>query len=414
VMVTAFVGYSWVVNNEQQESNIAANDADDLEKGNVSDMLLNIDSIKYYGKEAEVQDRYEKLARKTKEATVKNWSYGRKLDLGQQAILGIGTITTLALPLWSFYSGKITIGTVVFIYTAFGNLMGPIFGFAFAIRGFYRTMAEFESLFKYYKVDQHVKDTKGARKLQVKEGRVKFNNVQFGYGEQNILKDFCLDMPARTSVALVGPSGAGKSTIVKLLYRLYDVTSGTVSIDGKDIAKVEQSSLRSQLSIVPQECMLFDDTIYNNIKFSRPGATRKQVMQAIKFAQLDKIIEKFPDKEKTIVGERGVRLSGGEKQRVSIARALLADKKILVLDEATSALDSHTEHEIQKALEKLMEGRTTIVIAHRLSTIMGCDKIVVMDDGKIVEEGTHEGLLSLKGTYADLWNLQSGPKTGLT
>jgi ATP-binding cassette subfamily B protein len=195
---------------------------------------------------------------------------------------------------------------------------------------------------------------------------------------------------------------------VKLLYRLYDVDRGNILIDGKNIRKFKQESLRSELSIVPQECILFDDTIYNNIKFSNPNASDKQIRKAMKFAQLDKLIESFPKKEKTIVGERGVRLSGGEKQRVSIARALLADKDILILDEATSALDSKTEHEIQKDLEKLMKGKTSIIIAHRLSTIMKADKIVVMDNGKIVQFGKHKDLIKKKGLYKELWDLQKG------
>ena len=191
----------------------------------------------------------------------------------------------------------------------------------------------------------------------------------------------------------MGPSGCGKTSLIKLLYRFYDIDSGEILIDGQNIKDVKQESLREEMAIVPQECVLFDDTIYNNVKFSRPSASKEEVLKAMKFAQLDKIIERFPNKEDTIVGERGVKLSGGEKQRVSIARALLADKKILVLDEATSALDSETEQEIQEALKKLMEGRTTIIIAHRLSTIMMADEIIVMDAGKIVQRGKHEDLI---------------------
>ncbi|MBU1104215.1 MAG: ATP-binding cassette domain-containing protein, partial [Nanoarchaeota archaeon] len=209
-------------------------------------------------------------------------------------------------------------------------------------------------------------------------------------------------------VALVGYSGSGKTTLVKLLYRLYDVDKGKIFIDGKNIKEFKQESLRGELSIVPQECILFDDTIYNNILFSKPSATREEVFKAIKFSQLDKFIRGLPKKEKTIVGERGVKLSGGEKQRVSIARAILADKKILLLDEATSSLDSKTEWEIQSALKKLMQGRTSIIIAHRLSTIMHADKIVVMEKGKVVQLGKHRDLIDEHGVYKELWNLQKG------
>jgi ATP-binding cassette subfamily B protein len=209
-------------------------------------------------------------------------------------------------------------------------------------------------------------------------------------------------------MALVGHSGSGKSTLVKLLYRLYDVDSGKIFVDGTDIQDVHQESLRSEMSIVPQECVLFDDTLYNNVAFSKPDAGREEVLAAIKFARLDKILQEFPNKEETIVGERGIKLSGGEKQRVSIARAILADKKILILDEATSSLDSETEYEIQESLRKLMKGRTTIIIAHRLSTIMHADQIIVLKKGRIVQSGTHNQLIKRPGEYKKLWNLQKG------
>jgi len=217
-----------------------------------------------------------------------------------------------------------------------------------------------------------------------------------------------LEIPAKTKVALVGPSGSGKSTLIKALYRLYDIDKGTITIDNTDIKDVKQESLRAELSIVPQEAVLFDDSLYNNIAFSGSHASNKEIMNAMKFAQLDKAIVNFPEKENTIVGERGIKLSGGEKQRVSIARAILANKKILILDEATSALDSSTEYEIQKDLEKLMQGRTSIIIAHRLSTIMKADIIVIMDKGKIVQKGIHQELIKQDGLYKKLWSLQKG------
>ena len=215
-------------------------------------------------------------------------------------------------------------------------------------------------------------------------------------------------VPEGKKVALVGHSGSGKTTLIRLLYRLYDVDEGEILIDGRNIKDFKQESLRSELSIVSQECVLFDETIYNNILFSNPGAKRNEVMQAMKFAQLYKIVDTFQKKEKTIVGERGIKLSGGEKQRVSLARAILADKKILVLDEPTSSLDSKTESDIQKGMEELMKNRTSIIIAHRLSTIMNSDMIVVMEKGKIVQKGTHKQLIKKKGVYMELWNLQKG------
>lgn len=269
-------------------------------------------------------------------------------------------------------------------------------------------MSEFESLFKYGKIDQEVKDAPNAKRIRIKEGKIDFRDVTFAYKNRKILDKFTLEVPKNKKVALVGPSGAGKSTIVKLLYRFYEPNQGSILIDGKDIRRFKQEPLRGELSIVPQECVLFDDSIYNNIAFSNPKANRKEVFRAIKFAQLDKIIKKFSNKEHTIVGERGVKLSGGEKQRVSIARAILANKKILVLDEATSSLDSETEHEIQRDLFKLMEGRTSIIIAHRLSTIMRADIIIVIDKGRIVQKGTHDDLIKKDGLYKKLWELQKG------
>jgi len=280
------------------------------------------------------------------------------------------------------------------------------------MRDIYRAMADFEDLFEYGKIQKEIKDSPGAKKLEIKEGEVEFKDIEFKYGHRKIFQNFSLHVPKNKKIALVGHSGSGKTTLVKLLYRLYDVNNGSITIDGKDIRNFKQESLRGEMSVVPQECILFDATVYENILFSRPDATRAEVMKAIKFAQLDKIIEKFPNKENTIVGERGVKLSGGEKQRVSIARAILANKKVLVLDEATSALDSETEHEIQADLKELMQGRTSIIIAHRLSTIMHADKIIVLKDGKIVQSGKHCQLIQQPGEYKKLWNLQKGGYLG--
>ncbi len=281
-----------------------------------------------------------------------------------------------------------------------------MFGFVNGIRNFSRSMADFQELFEYGKVQNEIIDKPDAKKINIKNGEIEFKNILFKYGKRKIFENFRLKINPNEKVALVGHSGSGKTTLIKLLYRLYDVDSGNIFIDNIDIRDFKQESLRSELSIVPQECVLFDDTIFNNVKFSKPNATRREVMKAIKFAQLDKVISLFPHKENTIVGERGVKLSGGEKQRVSVARAILADKKVLILDEATSSLDSETEHEIQKDLVKLLEGRTAIMIAHRLSTIMNADKIIVLKDGKMIEEGIHSELIKKKGMYYKLWSYQ--------
>lgn len=414
VFITAvvFIAYSFYFQIKQQDANLEANLTEDVEKGNVSDIFTNIDSIKHFGKEDAIKKRYVSLSERTKIAALKHWQYFRWLDSGHNLILGVGTFFLVYFPLIRFLDGELTLGTLVFIYSVFGSLMGPLFGFVHGIRGFYRSMADFESLFGYGKIENEIRDNPHAKNLIIKEGKVEFKNIDFSYHKRKLFSNFNLVIPREKKVALVGHSGSGKTTLVKLLYRLYDVDRGEILIDGKNIKDFKQESLRSELSIVPQECVLFDDTIYNNIAFSNPTASREEVFKAMKFAQLDKVVKEFPKKEKTIVGERGVRLSGGEKQRVSIARAILANKEVLVLDEATSSLDSKTENDIQKDLERLMKGRTSIIIAHRLSTIMKADIIVVMRQGKIVQMGKHNELLRQMGPYKHLWNLQRGGYIG--
>ena len=408
IVTIIFISYSYYIQEIQQKSKIIFNSLEDREKGFISDIFTNIDSIKYFGKEKLIKQRFEKISEKTKNAGLTYWGYFRWFDSGQIFILAAGTFLLIYFPLMQFLAGEITIGTLVFIYTIYGNVVGPMFGFVWGMRGFYRAMADFQDLFEYGKVENEIKDLPNAKELKVKEGSIEFSNVSFDYGKRRIFSHFDLNIKPNEKIALVGHSGCGKTTLVKLLYRFYDVKAGAILVDNKDIEEYKQESLRSELSIVPQECILFDETIYNNILFSNPTSSRDEVIKAIKFAQLDKIIKKFPKKDNTIVGERGVRLSGGEKQRVSIARAILANKKILVLDEATSSLDSETEHEIQQALENLLKGRTSIIIAHRLSTIMNADRIIVMKNGKIAQEGTHQELIKQQGEYKRLWNLQKG------
>ncbi len=403
-----FVSFSLLISMRVQKLRLAANDAEDIEKANIGDVLTNIDSVKYYGKENRIKGIFAKLSGRTKTAMLKSWDPYRWLEAGQTLITWVGAFFLVLFPLLKFVNGEITIGTIAFIYTAYFNLMGPLFGFVWGVRRVYEATADFQALFEYDKIKNEIEDAPSAKKLVVHKGKVEYKKVSFAYHTKKAIDEINLTINPNEKVALVGHSGCGKTTLIKLLYRLYDVGEGEILIDGKNIKKIKQESLRGELSIVPQECILFDDTIYNNIAFSRPSASRAEIMQAIKFAQLDKFVEDMPNKENTIVGERGVKLSGGEKQRVSIARAILANKKILVLDEATSALDSETEAEIQKALERLMKGRTSIMIAHRLSTIMKADKIIVLDKGKIIQAGKHEELIKERGMYKHLWNLQKG------
>lgn len=411
----AFILYGLYISEIQKPAHAAANDAEDREKGTISDVFANIDSIKYFGKEEVIQQRYVEIAEDVRVKRLKFWDYGKVFGSGQIIILGIGTILLLYFSLQKFLAGGITVGNLAFIYTVYVGLMGPLWGFVHGIRGFYISLGDFDALFKYGKIKNEIEDVENAPEMEIKEGQIEFKNVSFGYsgrGKGSLIKSLSLKIKSNEKVALVGHSGCGKTTLVKLLYRFYDVDSGEVLIDGKNIMDVKQKSLRSELSIVPQEAILFDDTIYNNIAFSNLLATREEVMNAIKFAQLDKFVENLPLKENTIVGERGVKLSGGERQRVSIARAILANKKVLVLDEATSSLDSKTEFEIQKDLWRLMQGRTAIIIAHRLSTVMRADRIIVMDKGKIVQIGKHRELIKKRGLYKELWNLQKGGYLG--
>jgi ATP-binding cassette subfamily B protein len=407
-----YIVYSFILNEKQRRSNALYNNMSDIEKANISDVFTNIDSIKHFAKENYINSRFFDLSAKTKELQLDFWNYYKLMESGQLFIVGVGTFFLIYFSIRAFTVGSITIGTFVFVFTTFSTLLAPLSGFVFGIRNMYRAIADFEDLFQYGKVENEIKDKRGARALKVERGTIDFENVVFQYKKKPILSGFSLKVPPHHKVALVGPSGAGKTTLIRLLYRLYDLEAGSITIDGANIAEVTQTSLRDSLSMVPQECILFDDTLYNNISFSNPTASRDEVFRAIRFAQLEHFIAGLPLKEKTIVGERGVKLSGGEKQRVSIARALLADKKILILDEATSSLDSQTEHEIQKGLKGLMKGRTSIMIAHRLSTIMSADIIVVLDKGKVVQQGKHRELIRKPGLYKKLWNLQKGGYIG--
>ncbi len=426
LMILTFVISGVYITNKQRKPQSETNYSEDTLKQNISDIFTNIETVKFFAKEKNTSNYFTKLAQKLKENRIKFWDiFGWYIAI-QSFIITIGIASIIYFSFSSFAAGTITMGSITLIYASIWKLIPHLFGIMHGYQRFVRHNVDVSSLFKTFKEKNEVVDTSDAKKLVVKKGNIKFENVSFSYPEQDdktnqkttnkkleqkqtAIKNFNLNIKKNTKIALVGPSGGGKSTVVKLLYRLFDLNKGKISIDGKDISQVTQESLRNCMSIVPQEPILFDNTIWFNIAYANPKASKESIWKAIKFAQLDKLITKMPKKEKTIVGERGVKLSGGEKQRVSIARAILANKKILVLDEATSALDSETEKEIQADLEKLMKGRTSIVIAHRLSTIMKADIIVVIKEGKIVETGSHQQLKNKQGgLYKRLWSLQQG------
>jgi ATP-binding cassette, subfamily B, heavy metal transporter len=415
VMSIVFIIVGVVITNKQKIPQAIANHREDILKQNLSDVFLNVETVKYFAKEKRTFNYFANLSKLLRSSRLYFWNFFSWHAGIQTFVIGCGLASIFYFSFNSFLNGNLTLGSITLIYASVFKLLPLLFGLIHGYREYIRSMVDVDALFRMFKEENEVKDLSQAKPLKVKNAQIEFEKVSFAYPNDGkhappaVLKDFNLKIYKNKKVALVGPSGSGKTTIVKLLYRLFDLSEGKITIDGQDIKTISQKSLRENMSIVPQEPLLFDNSIFFNISYANPTATKAQVWKAIKFAQLDKLIAGLPNKENTIVGERGVKLSGGEKQRVSIARALLANRKILVLDEATSALDSGTEREIQKDLDKLMKGRTSIMIAHRLSTIMKADVIVVMEKGKIKEIGNHKELTNKRGgLYRKLWSLQQG------
>jgi ATP-binding cassette subfamily B protein len=344
--------------------------------------------------------RYEKAATMT-------WVSIGWLNFGQGVIFGAGMTVIMVLSAREVIAGTQTVGDFVFVNAMLMQLAQPLNFIGMIYREIRQGLTDIEKMFDLLAVKREVTDRSGAEALQVTSGRVEFRDVHFAYDpERQILKGVSFEVPPGKTVAIVGPSGAGKSTVSRLLFRFYDVQGGKILIDGQDIDAVTQDSLRAAIGMVPQDTVLFNDTIQYNIRYGRIGASEQEVRRAADLAQIGDFIERLPDGYDTMVGERGLKLSGGEKQRVAIARTILKAPPILILDEATSALDSHTEREIQAALDLVSKGRTTIVIAHRLSTIVSADEIIVLKDGRIVERGRHAALLAERGLYASMWDRQ--------
>jgi ATP-binding cassette subfamily B protein len=373
----------------------------------VVDSLLNYETVKYFGNEAREAGRFDRSMERYERAAVRTWTSLAWLNFGQTAIFSVGSAACMVLAARGVMAGTQTIGDFVLINALLMQLSIPLNFIGMVYREIKQGLADIEAMFRLLDVPAEVTDRPGAARLVVTRGAIRFDDVRFSYDPARpILKGISFEVPANATVAIVGPSGAGKSTVSRLLFRFYDVDAGRILIDGQDIRDVRQDSLRAAIGIVPQDTVLFNDTIGYNIRYGRWEASDEEVRDAARMAQVAGFIEALPAGYDTQVGERGLKLSGGEKQRVAIARTILKAPPILVLDEATSALDTATEREIQSALERVSEGRTALVIAHRLSTVVNADSIIVLQDGRIAEQGTHAELIQRGGLYAAMWDRQ--------
>jgi ABC-type transport system involved in Fe-S cluster assembly fused permease/ATPase subunit len=383
------------------------NESDSDANTKAIDSLLNYETVKYFNSEAREARRYDRSMERYETASVKAYTSLAVLNTGQAVIFTAGLGATMVMCAYGVRAGTNTVGDFVMINAMMIQLYQPLNFMGMLYREIKQAVTDIEIMFSMLSREPEIKDAPDAKPLQITRGAIRFEDVRFAYEpDREILKGITFEVPAGKTVAIVGPSGAGKSTISRLLFRFYDVTGGRILIDGQDLRHVTQDSLRAAIGMVPQDTVLFNDTIRYNIRYGRWDASDQEVEEAARLAQIDAFIRMSPHGYETEVGERGLKLSGGEKQRVAIARTILKGPPILLLDEATSALDSHTEKEIQDALDRVSRNRTTLVIAHRLSTIVGADEIIVLEAGRIAERGTHRQLLADGGLYASMWNRQ--------
>jgi ATP-binding cassette, subfamily B, heavy metal transporter len=407
VMVVVYLAYTYKATQWRISIRKQMNDSDTDANTKAVDSLLNYETVKYFNAEQRETARYDRSMEKYEKASTQTYTSLAVLNAGQAVIFSIGMAIVMVLAARDIMAGRVSIGSFVLVNAMLVQLYIPLNFMGMLYREIKQALIDIDDMFAVLDRNPEIQDRPGATPLEVKQGVVRFEDVHFAYNpERPILKGVSFEVPAGHTVAIVGPSGAGKSTISRLLFRFYEPASGRILIDGQDIADVQQASLRKVIGMVPQDTVLFNDTIGYNIQYGRWDASPEEMREAARLAQIDRFIALLPEGYDTPVGERGLKLSGGEKQRVAIARTILKAPPILVLDEATSALDTFTEKEIQDALDRVSRGRTTLVIAHRLSTVIGADEIIVLDQGRVVERGDHASLLAQGGVYAAMWSRQ--------
>ncbi|WP_207539732.1 ABCB family ABC transporter ATP-binding protein/permease [Sabulicella rubraurantiaca] len=406
--IVAYVAFTLAFTNWRLRFRRAMNETDQEANTKAVDSLLNYETVKYFNNERHESARYDESMTRYEHAYTRSEVTLNMLNSGQAALMALGLTVVMLLAGQGIAAGTMTVGDFVMVNTYLIQLYLPLNILGFAYREIRQGLTDMEEMFRLLNVPAEVSDAPDAKPLAVTAGAVAFRDVRFSYRpDREILKGVSFEVPPGRMLAIVGPTGAGKSTISRLLFRFYDVTGGAVEVDGQDVRSVTQDSLRRAIGVVPQDTVLFNDTIAYNIAYGRPGATEAEVIEAAKLAQVHDFVLKLPEGYKTRVGERGLKLSGGEKQRVAIARTILKDPRILILDEATSALDTRTEQEIQAALRDVSRGRTTLIIAHRLSTVVEADEIIVLQEGRIAERGSHAALMAKGGLYAEMWRRQS-------
>ena len=405
--IAVYVWFTFAITEWRVKLRRKMNEQDTDANQKAIDSLLNFETVKYFGAAGREAARYDEAMAGYEAAALKTSYSLAFLNFGQAVLITAGLVAVMLLAAIGVQAGELTVGDFVLVNAYMIQITMPLNFLGTVYREIRQALVDMRQMFDLLDEPPEVQDSQNASRLRITKGRVQFEAVSFSYDpERPILEDVKIDIPAGQTIAIVGPSGSGKSTIGRLLFRFYDVTGGAVVIDGQDLRDVTQDSLHQAIGVVPQDTVLFNDTIYYNIAYGLANATRNEVIEAAMDAQIHEFIMSLPNTYDTLVGERGLKLSGGEKQRVGIARTLLKDPPILLLDEATSALDSETEHEIQEALERAAQGRTVITIAHRLSTVQNADRILVLEKGTVVEAGTHSELLSKNGRYLDLWTLQ--------